>query len=576
MVSTRFLSRLAWLALLSVLNAQPAWGAVTARVDVNPVMQGEAVQLTVEADSAHAGEPDFTPLEQDFTILRQSSGTQITTIGATTTRLRTWSLLLAPKRTGNLLIPPIRVGQAASDPIAVEVRVPDPQAGQTAPAFIEFSADTTQPYVRQQVQLSVKLFVSGQLASGGLSDPAADGAVIEQIGEQRESQATRGQTRYRVFERDYVLFAEAAGELTVLPPSFNGELRSGRSPRALFNFGGMGDTRTVVANGDAITLQVQAPPANAPADRWLPATQVTLSQKLLPPNVEPRVGEPLTREIVVTVDGQLHTQLAPLELPGVSGAQTYAEPQDGSTRAAPGGGVRGVQTRRWAVIPQSAGALVLPPVSVRWWDVNSDQLQTATLPELRLNVRASPASAAATQPAAQQPAAQQSPKPSQASAEPAREQTTWWRIAALVAMVGWLLTALAWATSRWLANRTWRAMRKDQRRQQRAEKSAVLAACKAGHARAARGALLGWSRSRFDAPDLARLDALPALLRQAGAPAALIRDTEVALQSLDQAAFGGSGTNTWQTLAELIPRLDALKARKTRRRTQELPPLYPA
>lgn len=564
------------LLVLAVI-AQPAQAAVTASVDRNPAMQGEAVELQVTADGASPGEPDFSSLQSDFNILRRSSGTQISTINGQTTRLRTWTLLLAPRRLGTLNVPPITVGSDKSQPIALEVLPPDPQAGQASPAFIEFTADTTQPYVRQQVRLSVKLFIGGQLASGGLSDPAADGAVVEQLGEQREGQAVRGQTRYRVFERDYALFAEAAGPLRITPPSFNGELRSGRSPRALFNFGGLGDTRTVVASGDAITLDVQAPPTNAPAGRWLPASNVTLAQRLLPPDVEPRVGVPLTREIVLTVDGQLHTQIAPIDLPEVATAQVYAEPPTGSTQVTADGNLRGEQSQRWAVIPQTPGRLSLAALELRWWDTRSNMPKTATLPATTLSVLPAPSASAppATVPvrAADDPAAPDTPASVSTPQPPAN---TWWPWIAAAATLAWLLTALAWIASRWLHGRPLRALRQQQMQHRHTRKKAVLAACKAGDARATRTQLLAWASLRFSEPGLTRLSALPQLLQQAGASPTLLRESTTAIRALDQAAFGSKTSGNWQAIAALLPQIDALKANKSPAETMDLPPLYPA
>lgn len=557
--------------------------AVSATVDRNPVLQGEAVELQLIADSNSPGSPDFTPLDRDFNILRRSSGTQINSINGQTTRQRTWTLILAPRRLGTLTIPAIAVGQDRSQPIALDVVAPDPSAGQTSPAFIEFSADTTQPYVRQQVLLSVKLFISGQLASGGLSDPQADGAVIEQLGEQRESQAIRGQTRYRVFEREYVLFAEAAGTLTVTPPSFNGELRSGRSPRSLFNFGGLGDTRTVIANGDVIELQVQPPPGNAPPDQWLPATDVSLTQRLLPETLEPTVGTPFTREIVLGVSGQLHTQIAPLAVSDVPGAQVYTEPPERSTKGAPGGGVRGVQTQRWAVIPQAPGTLSLPAIAVRWWDVRSDQMRTASLPAIQLKVLPASNAARAEQPPAAAPTSE-SPTLAAGESEPAPPvQTTalrttngWWPALAAAAALGWLLTTLAWLGTRWVHNRPAKARRQSRRRALQSHQSALQSACKSGDPRAARTRLLDWAACRFDAPKLTRLSDLNALLQSNGANTELLRTCRKLTRNLDEAAYGATSSDDWRQIAALLPQIDAMKSARKSKENQALPPLYPA
>ena len=551
--------------------------AVSATVDSQVLIEKEAVELRVTADQDSPGEPDFSPLNDNFLILRQNSGTQITTINGQTTRLRTWTLLLAPQGTGKLQIPPIAVGQDRSQAIGIEIAKANPQAGQTAPAFIEFVADTTQPYVRQQVLLTVKLFVSGQLASGGLSDPSADGAVIEQLGEQRESQAIRGQTRYRVFERDYVLFAEAAGPLGITPPSFTGELRSGRSPRALFNFGGLGDTRTVVASGDAITLDVQPPPAQAPADRWLPARSVTLTQRLLPADAEPQVGVPLTREITLNIDGQLHTQVAPLELQRMSGAQVYAEQPDGNTQGVPGRGVRSSKTHRWAVIPQAAGPLTLPAVSVAWWDTDTNTLQRASLPPTPLNVMAAAAATnAALAPAPVADRAQDVIDSAQASAQATQQAATWWPLVAALAALGWLLTALAWAARAWQRQRPFAEMRRHGAATQRSHRAALDKACKAEDARAARSHLLAWAAFRFDEPNLSRLASLRAIIKNQGAEAALLQQIDATFADLDAAAFGTANTGKWRSISKLLPQIEALAKPLAAAKTLDLPPLYPA
>ena len=559
---------LATLALLAL----PVWAAVSVSVDRNPIVEGETVQLTVEVDGDSRDEPDWTPLETGFRILQRSSGSQFTLSGGQSRRVRTWTLVLAPRRTGQLQIPPLTVGQQRSQPITLQVNARGNAPGQAAPAIVEFSADTTSPHVREQVLLTVRLLVTGTLASGGLSNPAADGAVVEQLGEQRESQTTRDGVRYRVFDRQYVLFPERAGALTVEPPSFTGEIASSRSPRSLFNFGGFGDTRTVVASGDPITLDVRPPPAGA-ATPWLPASRVELRQSILPAESPVTAGVPFTREIQLIVDGQLHTQLDPLDPAMPAGVQVYPEQPDGETRGGEAG-IQGVLTQRWAMIPTQAGPLELPAVIVPWWDRTTQTTRMARIPAQQLQVQ--PGAARASTPT---PVPGQAPPPSATTSSVTAPTTAVsagpWRTVAWVALAGWLLTALAWVWRSVATRRSRPHAPTAQVQTVRAARKRLAEACHEGDPRRIRRALLDWARCRFERPDIVGPDSLEAALQDAQAPDPVRADLVQQARGLDAALFHRAGD--WSA-DRLLLAVDELARRGTASRDPAtmLPPLYPS
>ena len=216
-------------AVLLLLCAGAAQAEISVQVDRNPVFVGEAFNLTVTATEASDGDPDFSALEQRLRILRRSTGSQLSIVNGRSSRQRTWEMVAVAEQAGSLTIPAIRLGSQQSQPLLLQVQARDPNAASSAPAFIEFEADTTEAWLRQQVLLTVRLYVSGNLVSGGLSEPSGAGIVIEQLGEQSEDQTLKGNTRYRVIERRYALFAEAAGCAGVAPVPRNPDRR--RSPR---------------------------------------------------------------------------------------------------------------------------------------------------------------------------------------------------------------------------------------------------------------------------------------------------------------------------------------------------------
>ena len=338
------------LGALLWLLAAPVLAQVSASVDKNPILQGETFTLTLHLAGAGGAEPDLSPLRQDFRILNQSQSSQIQVINGQTTRRTSWQILLAPRRLGELTIPAIAVGQERSSPIPIRVRPPDPQAGELPEVFIEFTAEKARVHLREQLILTTRLYLRGELVSGNLTEPQADNAVIETLGDQRESQSLRGNQRYRVIERRHALFPESSGTLTINGPVFSGELADRSQRQALFGFGT--PTRSVYAAGKTLSINVDpAPPGQG---RWLPASAVEFSESLSPANGPWRVGEPLTRTITVRVRGQLHTQLPALGELAPPGVQSYAEPPEENTTADQSG-VIAVRTLRRAIIPAPAG-----------------------------------------------------------------------------------------------------------------------------------------------------------------------------------------------------------------------------
>lgn len=551
--------------LLLLLGSSAARAEISVQVDRNPVFVGEAFNLTVTATEASDGDPDFAVLEQRLRILRRSSGTQLSIVNGRSSRQRTWEMVAVAEQAGTLTIPAIRLGNQQSQPVQLQVQARDPNAASSAPAFIEFEADTSEAWLRQQVLLTVRLYVSGNLVSGGLSEPSAEGIVIEQLGEQSEDQVLKGNTRYRVIERKYALFAEAAGELTVEAPVFNGELSTGS--RSSFGFGLLRDNSTpVYAAGKPIRLQIKAPPASAAGSAWLPARNVRLSEQKIPSGGPYEAGHPFTRVITLEVDGQLHTQLPLPEFQTLRGAQQYPESPQGETAAGPSG-VRGRQVLRQAVIPNQAGKLLLPAIRVPWWDVGSGRARVAEVPAQELQILPS---AALPQPAppSTAPATADDAQPAALNAVPA-PQAGYWRPLALFALAGWLLTLLLLIWKR--------GHRAPQRQHEGASPrlsglhKAMIRALTSADPRQARSALIKWAAAYSGCERISSLqqvdDQLAPLLDDQAAWSA-------ELQALDAAAYGQRGDWDGAKLRALIKQLPR-KAGAGRATDGGLAPLYP-
>jgi len=548
------------LMILGLAFSGQARATATASVDRNPVMVGETFNLTVRSSDTDAVQPDLSVLESRFRVLNTVSGSEYRLVNGRASQTRHWTTTLVSTRPGQYTIPSISVGPDTTDPIDIEV-LPAGSGGGPRDAFVEFEADQTDPYMREEVLLTVRLYVSGDLVSGQLGEPTADRAVIEQIGEQSESRAIRDGERYHLFERRYVLFAERPGPLTIQPPRFTGELSTGRQRSSMFNLGQFaGQTRQIYAEAEPIALTVQAPPADWTGP-WIPASDVELVQTLVPDTGPFIAGEPFSRVTELLIDGQLHTQVDPLRPLQPDGVQAYGDPPDATTEES-AFGVTARIAQQWALIANRSGELEIPELRFRWWDTDDDTPRETVIPGRRLRVEAGAAGGVTPAPAAE------APQPSPASTGDAglpHEGTSNWLWLSVLLAAGWTATVLAWL---WTAsNRA--AATPEAAPAPRTSRRALLRALDTHDPLTARQAILHWGRQRHaTAPtlslsELARRENVPELADQ--------------LHALDAALFGGpQSREAWNAdaLKDCVRQLPDQP--ETSSRPDPLPPLYPA
>src|SRR5450631_3976426 len=107
----------AWVgALLGVLIAGNALGAVKATLDATQIGPGESVRLVLQYDGQTREQPDLAPLQQDFDILSTSRSNNMQIINGTVSSHTEAQLVIAPKRAGQILVPPITWAGEASNP----------------------------------------------------------------------------------------------------------------------------------------------------------------------------------------------------------------------------------------------------------------------------------------------------------------------------------------------------------------------------------------------------------------------------------------------------------------------------
>lgn len=432
---TRLVAALWLLTLVGLAQAQTrAW------LDRDSINQGETVTLNIETDQAAA--PDYAPLLADFVLSDQSSSRQRRISNGTISASSLFAVSLSPRRTGELQVPALRVGGASTAPLPLVVdQAPLNSADGTAVAFLETEVDDSSPYVQQSVGVVLRLYYATQLASGELVLDTPAGASLQRVGSETTAVREVNGRRYNVVERRFLLIPERSGPL-VLP----GARFSGQGAGGFFDDFFGRDNGQLSARGPDQTLQVQAIPADA-AQPWLPLKNLQLRYSAAP--TSGRTGEAITIEVEATASGATKAQFPELPVPSLGdAAQVFAEPPQ-YDEIFTGGSPQLKLTRRYSVVAQQTGSLVLPGIEMPWWDVVAGQARTASLPALTLQIsQGSGGLAAPPLPQAQADTAAAIALPDTVTGSGAADRGRWlWPALAAGFALLWLVT-LVWALVR--------------------------------------------------------------------------------------------------------------------------------
>ncbi|MBT8048436.1 MAG: protein BatD [Xanthomonadales bacterium] len=476
------------LLIFSLLCSSSLAAAVRAELDRSRVIEGETITLTLLTDAAGQSlETDFSALERDFEILDRRSETQLSIVNGRQTAVIRLVLTLEPRAPGNFVIPELTFGNESTGAIRVRVDpAPELEPGAQPPVFIEMEVVPGEGpyYVHAQIGLVVRVFYQQNLTEAAISQPDPSPASVRLM-QETPYQAERGGERYRVLERNYAVFPERSGELSIPPMELTGRLVERRANN-VWQPAVRG--RRVRVESEAMKLMIEPKPVAFSGGEWQPAREYRLTQKIST-GEKLRVGEPVTRTVIIDAVGLEENMIVEPVWPELPNARIYPDQPQGITRD-DGQWVLGHKEFRYAVVPEQEGDLVLPELRVEWWDTQNGEARMAVLAPYTITV----------QPSALVPP----PAPIVAPGEPVtavspgvRAGPGVWRTLAFGFAALWILTLFAaWRISKGKRpepplNRSAESVTADS-----AEALARLEkACKSDDRRQARGALQDWLRT---------------------------------------------------------------------------------
>ncbi|SBS30223.1 hypothetical protein MAQ5080_01607 [Marinomonas aquimarina] len=370
------------LCLINVAHADQ----VTAALDKNVVAENEVVQLTIRTDFPNTGNgPDLSALKRDFEILGRSQNSQFSFNLGTNQALNFWVVTLMPKAIGNFQIPPIQVGDQASEPLFLEVKPAQQMTDRNGNPLVmlKFRADKSEPYVQQQVLITLELYTAVALQNASLSMPNHPNLLTERLVDDQMRYEDIDGTSYQVMTREYVAFPQRSGMLEL----------NNQSVEALVNT--RNGTRKINVKSTPITLNVLPIPASYGNSNWLPTDAVAVRSHISNTVSNPRVGDTLIWEIDITAQGVLGEQLPTLNFASTRAYKLYPTSPNFDTNKSISG-VSGHESMRIEVVPTQSGPLELPTVDVTYWDPTSRSIKTASAKAPVIDVAPLPGTADAT------------------------------------------------------------------------------------------------------------------------------------------------------------------------------------
>jgi hypothetical protein len=450
------ISFLTWVLCLFLFTPLLYAASLTSELDRVDTEEGQSVTLTITAKEVD-GNLSFEALKSDFEIVDTRRSKNLQFINGKSDASVTWQLSLIPLHAGSITIASFTLGGVKS--AAIVLNVSEATGNTQGPAgkefFLDMSVDNKTPYVQEQVVLTTKIYQARNIVEGSLSEPEAEAIVQQRLGQDKGYNVNLNGKKYHVIERRYAIFAQKSGELKIPPLKLLAKVEKQNSWNSSSFFT---PTQTIRLQSNAIALQVKPKLASANAGWWLPAAALTLEESWSDDLTQVSVDEPITRTIELSAEGVSSNQLPSINPPVLKNAKIYSD-QALLTSDSNESTLFSRRVDKWAIIPRKEGPLRLPELKVQWFDTQSQRLKSAVLAARVINVlpskinslKSDVSTSGQTVPSKKAMPVGVDAKDPQSHVAQANDlqasrsyTSDKWFWIGLVAVFGWVLTALAW------------------------------------------------------------------------------------------------------------------------------------
>ncbi len=416
------------LAFIVLTLSNSAIAKVSAYLNQDTFYVGDPITLNIETDMNTNAKPDLSVLQKNFNVLGTGTSSQINILNGRRSFKKTWTVNLQPKSRGALDIPAIPVGNEKTQPLRIKIAAvpPEVKAETSRHVFIETSIGTqagnnNEVYVQQQIPYMVKLYFDSAMQSGEISQPSVENAVVEELTDDKRYTVVRAGKKFNVVEKHFTISPEKSGKLHIPPTRVTGRITLentnaqaqqgsnqgtnqgnnlnrffGNDPffndpffnnsfDSFFSRNARAPSKPFTVESKAIDVNVLPVPKSFTGSTWLPAEELNIRDSWMNAPPELKVGEPVTRTLVIRAKGLGGSQIPNLEIPKPDGVKIYPQQPENKTHT-DGVTLIGRQYLDVTYIPQKEGKVTIPEIRVDWWNVKTKKQETVVVPAWQLNI----------------------------------------------------------------------------------------------------------------------------------------------------------------------------------------------
>lgn len=383
----KIISKLALLCLflstsfLNTANAQ----AVEISLDRTEVARGETVTLTIRIYEQRQGmQLDLTPLTSQFDVLGTRTSSQIRSVNGAVDAWTDYIVTLFPLEEGEITIPSMEINGQTTDALTITVVNEGPRSNQSSEElYLEIETNKDSLYVQEQLLFTVRLYYTiNGIRNPQFTELEMKDSVIQLIGSPNQYEKLIDGMRYGVYEKRYVIFPQRSGLLEMPDILFRGEVTDGSSNFVFRNL----NTRRVTAFIEGITIDVKERPAAVQStDFWLPVSALTLEESWSTDINALKVGDSVIRTVTMTAEGLDGAVLPPFSDTEIEGLNLYPDPPQ-IERTFVDGAIVGTRIETTSMVSIDSGNVTIPEISIPWWNIEIDQLETTVIPATSLTI----------------------------------------------------------------------------------------------------------------------------------------------------------------------------------------------
>ncbi len=258
--------------------------------------------------------------------------------------------------------------------------------GDSRDQFLEASVDKANPYVNEQVTLTLKYYIGVRYyGSPELTEPTTTGFWTEVLGNKSPYRQRIGNRTYKVIERKYALFPTQTGELTIgrsiITATVAGSSRSQRDPFDVFGVFGSGEEVRVYS--DPIKVRVKPLPEEGRPDGFT-GTIGRFEISATSDKTTAELNQPVTVKIDIKGFGNIKSVAEPT-IPELDDFRVYRASSNESM-AKVDDKIGGTKTFEEVFIPNRPGQLEIPSLSFSFFNPERGRYQTVRTRPIKLTV----------------------------------------------------------------------------------------------------------------------------------------------------------------------------------------------